>query len=424
MAQNSKITAGYKQTDVGVIPEDWEVENLGELISDMTDYVASGSFESLRNNVSVFDSHNYALYVRLFDLRLGLGHQKQKYIDKKSYKFLSRSNLYGNEILVANIGANVGEAFVMPKTNQPASIAPNMIVVRTNINLLKYDYLFQYMKSDFGQKWLEELIAGSGHPKLNKTDFKQYKILKPSLSEQEKIAETLSDIDSLITKLDQLIQKKKNIKQGAMQELLTGKRRLPGFSGEWEETTLKEITEMSSGGTPSTRIKSYYDGNIMWASIADMTNSMKYISITEKKLTQSGISNSSAKLFPKGTVLYAMYASIGECCIAAAPMATSQAILGIKCLSTIMNEYLYYYLTSMKDYIKTLGQQGTQSNLNKVMVQKFELKLPSIEEQKAIVRMLSNVDDEIEILKKKKHKYQVIKQGMMQQLLTGKIRLI
>jgi len=181
---------------------------------------------------------------------------------------------------------------------------------------------------------------------------------------------------------------------------------------------------MNSGGTPSTKISNYYGGDILWASIADMTDSVKFISSTEKKLTKSGISNSSATPFPKGTVLYAMYASIGECCIAAETMATSQAILGIRCSPLIINEYLYYYLTSIKEYIKTLGQQGTQSNLNKGMVQKFELKLPSADEQKAIVNILSNIDLEIEAVEKEKAKYKNLKQGMMQQLLTGKIRLI
>ena len=118
---------GYKQTELGLIPKDWgEPKSLNEVLSEMTDFVAAGSFESLRENVSVYDSDNYAFYVRLVDIRAGIGHLKQKFVDKISYDFLKRSNLFGDEILIANIGANVGEVFLMPKVNRPATIAPNM----------------------------------------------------------------------------------------------------------------------------------------------------------------------------------------------------------------------------------------------------------------------------------------------------------
>ena len=125
-----ELKESYKQTDFGLIPRDWNFTPLSDLIKEMTDYVASGSFELLRNSVTVSDNYNYALYVRLYDLRLGLGHSSQKYVDKASYTFLSKSNLFGNEVLMANIGANVGETVLMPVLSQPATIAPNMILIR------------------------------------------------------------------------------------------------------------------------------------------------------------------------------------------------------------------------------------------------------------------------------------------------------
>jgi type I restriction enzyme S subunit len=415
-----QIPAGYKQTDVGVIPEDWELGHLGA----ESDLVTKGTTPTSMGKNFTSSGINF-VKVESLDENGCFDKSLFAHIDQSTHTLLRRSQLKENDLLISIAGA-LGRAGIVKSDILPANTNQALSLVRlSKDSSITLSFLYYFVKTPVIKKYIDDVSVQGAQPNLSLKNISDLPIYYPSdIHEQEKIVEILLDIDSLISKLDQLIQKKKNIKQGAMQELLTGKRRLPGFSGEWKVTTLKEITEMSSGGTPSTRINSYYDGNIMWASIADMTNSMKYISSTEKKLTQLGISNSSAKLFPKGTVLYAMYASIGECCIAAAPMASSQAILGIKCLSTIMNEYLYYYLTSMKDYIKTLGQQGTQSNLNKGMVQKFELKLPSIEEQKAIVSILSNVDDEIEILKKKKHKYQDLKQGMMQQLLTGKIRLI
>src|SRR5688572_22557496 len=125
-----------------MVPTDWRVAELGKLADEVTDFVASGSFESLRLGVEVYDEENFALYVRLTDIRKGLGHPEQKYLDEVSYKFLKKSNLYGYEILFANIGANVGEVHLMPKLNKPATIAPNMIVIRANNQFINPIYLY------------------------------------------------------------------------------------------------------------------------------------------------------------------------------------------------------------------------------------------------------------------------------------------
>ena len=210
-----------------------------------------------------------------------------------------------------------------------------------------------------------------------------------------------------------------------MQELLTGKKRLLGFTGEWVEKLLGEITEMNSGGTPSVNVKEYYGNEIPFLSISDMSWQGKYLRKTEKSITYLGLKNSSARIFPCGTILYAMYASIGKCSIAKIELAISQAVLGIKVNKDVLNNiYLYYHLSFIENKAKKIGQQGTQSNLSKEIVEKFKILLPSLQEQKAIAAVLSSMDREIESLEGKKAKYEQIKQGMMQQLLTGKIRLI
>jgi type I restriction enzyme S subunit len=135
-----------------------------------------------------------------------------------------------------------------------------------------------------------------------------------------------------------------------------------------------------------------------------------------------GLENSSAKLFPKGTVLYAMYASIGECGIAAKELATSQAILGIQPGEKLDSVFLYYYLLSVKEKNKLLGQQGTQSNLNAGIVKNIELKLPSIIEQVEIAGILSTYDNEIDELKNKLTNFILQKHYLLNALMTGAIR--
>lgn len=271
------------------------------------------------------------------------------------------------------------------------------------------------------------IITGCTYTTRALTNGKQLSAIElpvPPKPEQKAIAEALSDIDTLIVNLEKLIIKKKAIKQGAMQELLTGKRRLPGFDGEWKVCALEELCDMFSGGTPNSRIGSYYGGDIPWVSISDISVSGKYLINTEKKLTRDGLENSSARLYPAKTLLFAMYASIGKCCIANQSVSSSQAILGIYNFRNVTCQFLYYYLSFNQKTFVEMGQTGTQSNLSKKIVQKIPVFLPELNEQIAIVNILSDMDDELNTLEENLKKYQMIKQGMMSELLTGNIRLV
>ncbi|QNJ97044.1 restriction endonuclease subunit S [Constantimarinum furrinae] len=241
--------------------------------------------------------------------------------------------------------------------------------------------------------------------------------LPPSINEQKAITQVLSDTDALIQALEKKIAKKKLIKKGVMQRLLTPKE-------GWDYVRLGDLSTMNSGGTPLTTNEKYYGGNIVWISISDISEAGKYISNSSKRISEDGLTNSSARLFKSGTVLLAMYASIGKCCIATTEVTTSQAILGINPSNQLINEFLYYYLIFKVEDLISQGQQGTQSNLNKGIVGDYKIHLPQREEQKEIAQILSDMDKEINNLEQKLFKYQLAKQGMMQQLLTGKIRLV
>lgn len=191
----------------------------------------------------------------------------------------------------------------------------------------------------------------------------------------------------------------------------------------WTEQRLGDLATFGSGGTPSSKVPKYYGGGIPWVSIADMTASAKYVRKTAKTLSSDGLAASAAKLYEPNVVLYAMYASLGECAIAVGRVSSSQAILGIQVGAQLDRDFLYYYLSSIKSQIKKIGQQGTQSNLNAGMVRDFRVSLPPLPEQQRISSAVSAVDDLIVALDRMIAKKQAIKQGMMQQLLTGKTRL-
>jgi len=258
-----------------------------------------------------------------------------------------------------------------------------------------------------------------GQSNINAQVLQTYDFSLPPIEEQKKIAATLSVWDSAIEKMEKLIDAKEKSFNSLLKELIY----FPAESERWNIVKLGDVSEMSSGGTPKSSIEKYYNGDVLWVSIADMTEQGMYIKDTAKKLTKLGIENSAAKIYPKGTVLYAMYASIGEVSIAKKEMASSQAILGIQVSDKLVNKYLYYFLVGQKERIKLQGQVGTQSNLNAGMVKNLDIPIPSIKEQNKIIAVLDNGMDELSLLKQQLENYKKQKQGLMQKLLTGQWRV-
>ena len=278
------------------------------------------------------------------------------------------------------------------------------------------------LKNPATHKRLMQMSVYSKVYGLTKSSIASVDVSYPEKPEQKRIVGVLEVWDEYIEKLEQKIALKEQLKKGLMQQLLTGKRRLPEFGDDWKGVRLGDIAKMQSGGTPSSKNDKFYGDDVIWVSIADMTSSGKYLSDSQRKLSKLGYDSSTARIYPANTVLYAMYASIGECVIASVPLSSSQAILGIQPSEKLDYEYLYYYLTSKKDEVKLLGQQGTQSNLNAGIVKDFKLKLPSTEEQKKIATILSKSDEETELLKKQINIIKSQKKYLLKNLITGTIR--
>lgn len=255
--------------------------------------------------------------------------------------------------------------------------------------------------------------------------LKAFKITLPPRPEQCAIAEALSDVDDLIASLDKLIAKKQAVKTAVMQELLSGRRRLPGFEGEWEHTELGAMCEIVSGGTPSTTNPSFWGGDIMWCTPTDITSQNgKYLVDTERRITEAGLDGSSATLLPRGALLLCTRATIGDVKIAASPVATNQGFKSLICRNEVNNEFIYYSLLQNKSRLVELGVGSTFLEVSKHDVASFTLPIPPEQEQRAIATVLSDVDAEITALQARRDKTKAIKQGMMQELLTGRVRLV
>ena len=411
-----------KLTPIGYLPEDWDYCQLRDHLDLLTDYDANGSFADMANNVHTEIGSGYAWYVRATDLEQKTPLSEVRYTDKSSYEFLKKSSLFGGEVLVAKRG-EIGKVYYFEKPqNLRATLAPNLYLLKLKKTIHSH-WLYYFFVSPRGQELLKSINASTSLGAIYKEDVKNLHIPLPNLDEQKRIAEALTAVDNMIATLDEAITKKRQIKEGLMQQLLTGKTRLPGFNEEWRICKLKDIAEMFSGGTPSSKEPRYYGGDIHFLSISDMTSSGKYIYTTEKTITKMGLENSSARVFPAGTLMYAMYASLGKCSISQIETAISQAILGFILSDEIDKMYLYYHFCFIEEQVKNMGQTGTQSNLSKALVEQFTIPVPILSEQKAIADTLSTIDEDIYEIELKREKYLSIKQGMMQELLTGKTRL-
>lgn len=381
------IETRFKDTEVGRIPEDWEVKALGDVLS-----VGNGrDYKHLSfGDIPVYGTGGYMTSVSDY--------------------------LYDGETVCIGRKGTIDE----PQYHTGKIWTVDTLFYTYGFQNVCVKYLFYLFNRIDWKKYNE----ATGVPSLTSKNILAIIAQFPKLSEQIRIATALSNIDALISELGKLIDKKRAIKQGAMQQLLTGKKRLKGFTEAWSKKKLGDVTIMNSGGTPSSKEPKYYNGSIKFLSISDMTFSGKFVKNVEKSITELGLSNSSARLFPAGTLMYAMYASLGKCSITQVETAISQAILGFVLSDKIDRDFLYYHFNFIEPIVKEMGQTGTQSNLSKTMVENFTILLPPIKEQRAIASVLSSMDDEISALEAKKEKYEQIRQGMMQQLLTGKIRLV
>lgn len=302
---------------------------------------------------------------------------------------------------------------------QDGVVDDNVLVLTvTDTSKCWYEFLYYYLQGIPLAKWCNSGLV----PVINTKTVLSQMVFLPPLPEQQKIAAILSTQDKVIELKEKLLAQKQQQKKYLMQQLLTGKIKLANYPNNWHEIKLGEVSSMASGGTPDSKNKAYYGNTYNWISISDISNAGKYIDDSNRKLSQSGFDNCTARLFNPGTVLLAMYASVGKCAIARKTCCTSQAILGITPQKELVNEYLYYVLVNENVRLKSFSQASSQPNINKKIVEDVLIKLPSLSEQKAIVEILSTADREIDLIQKFIEAEKQKKKALMQLLITGKVR--
>lgn len=328
------------------------------------------------------------------------------------------------ELVFARTGASVGKSYLYDPADGELIYAGFLINVAPDPALLNPKYLSLIAQTKEYWDWIARTSVRSGQPGVNGREYATLPVPVPDIAVQDAIAGVMTDVDNLIAKLERLCSKKEEIKQGMMQQLLTGRTRLPGFDRPWSESSIGELAWIVSGGTPKSSVSNYWDGGVAWCTPTDITRQKgRFLRTTERTISQEGLEHSAAQLLPVGSLLLCTRATIGEVKIATQPIATNQGFKSLVPRTRVSGEYLYYKILTLKDDLAAKGTGSTFLEVSKRDVAALTFEMPDHDEQIAIASVLSDADDELIFLQKRLEKVKAIKQGMMQELLTGRTRL-
>ncbi|MBC7618916.1 MAG: restriction endonuclease subunit S [Candidatus Saccharibacteria bacterium] len=396
-----ELRAGYKQTEVGVIPIDWSVREFYDITEVITCGVAATptyvsesigfpflSAQNVRNGRVVWDKH--------------------KYIGRDLFQQITRHNkpLQG-DILYTRVGAGIGEAGIV-ESEVPFGIYVSLTLIKIDKKQVVNGFILNLLNSPKYRLIAKGgQFAGGGVQNLNVDVVRKFLIPVPPISEQHAIATALSDVDALLAKIDQLIAKKRDLKQAAMQQFLTGQSRLPGFSGKWEVRRLGDVATANKGSQlPNS--ESAASGNY-----EHLNGGVEPSSYTAK----ANAPGESIAISEGGNSCgFVQYMKDPYWC-------------GGHCYSVIPrgvgNAYLYHALKGRQSEIMGLRVGSGLPNIQKSALLNFVVSFPTDKfEQTAIAIVLTDMDAELAALEARRDKTRALKQGMMQALLTGRIRLV
>jgi len=399
MTQTGTIPTGYKKTEIGIIPEDWDVKTLVEV----TENVKVG----LATSVTKYYRNKGIPIIRNLNIKDGFFEDRDMlYLDEDFAKANLSKSAKGLDVLTVHTGANLGLTCVLPKRYDKCQTFTTLITTPKKSIIDSY-YLCYHMGSFFGKKEMNKLEVGGGKGNLNTADLKKYRIFFPSnIKEQKAIARVLSDTDALIESLEKLIAKKKDIKQGTMQQLLTGKKRLPGFSGEWKTKELGTLLKYEQPTKYIVKNTEYNNINL----IPVLTAGKSFI---------LGYTNEDYGIYIDIPVIIFDDFTTESKYVTFPFKVKSSAMKILKSRDINVNLRFIYEKMQTIDFLLRDHKRYWISEY-----QNIKMNIPGFEEQTAIANILSDMDTEIEKMEQKKDKYISLKQGMMQQLLTGKIRLV
>ncbi len=410
------VATTYKQTDIGNIPNDWEVKILGELakVTKLAGFEYSLHFNSYNDGGEIIVIRGTNITHSELDL------SDIKTIPISTSNKLLRSKLYKNDLVFAYVGT-IGPVYLVEE-NDRFHLGPNTskITVKKDLNS---NYLFHYFKSSLLRNEMNDNISIGAQPSLSMSKIRSFRIITPPLHEQQLIAQALSNTNALITNLQQLIAKKQQIKQGAMQQLLKPKE-------GWEVKPFKDLCWFQEG--PGLRNWQFTKKGIKVINVTNLENGILNLERTNRHISLDEFHSmyEHFEIDENDIVIASSGNSYGKVALVRKqdlPLVMNTSVIRFKPTKDLDYNYLWTFLKSneFKNQIDLLITGGAQPNFGPAHLNKISISIPPTkEEQTQIATILSDMDNEINALETKLLKYKNIKQGMMQNLLTGKIRLV
>jgi len=416
-----ELKPGYKQTEVGVIPEDWQVDTIKN-----TATVRTGPFGSSLHEHDYVSNGTPIITVEHLGER-GVVHSKIPMVAETDRKRLQAYSLEANDIVFSRVGS-VDRNSLINQAEAGWLFSGRLLRIRPNSKRIFSPYLSHYFHDEAFKQRVRSVAVGQTMPSLNTQIVNGLHIALSPLPEQRAIAAALSDTDALLSRLERLLAKKRDIKQAVMQQLLTGKQRLPGFRGEWTDCLLGDLGTFKKGkGVKKDDVVSDGLPCIRYGEI--YTRHHNYIKEFHSHIPRS-IADSSQRL-KKGDLLFTgsgeTSEDIGKC---VSFMGDEEAYAGgdIVLFSPVKQNSLYLgYLMNqpgINAQKSKKGQGDAVVHISAGSLAQLQICLPPLSEQTAIAAVLSDMDAEIDALQQRRDKIRAVKQGMMQELLTGRTRLI
>lgn len=410
-----------------MVPNGWEEKSLTEAGMTVTD----GDRGKEYPNSSELYEEGYCLFLSAKNVtKKGFLFEETQFISKDKHEKLRKGTVKRGDIILTTRGT-VGQTALYDESIKYDVIRINsgMATIGCNKSEVLSTFFYAYTNSSLFKRQIESFTFGSAQPQLTLKIIKSLKVPIPPLPEQQKIAQILTTWDKAIDTTARLIDNSKQQKKALMQQLLTGKKRLlddegKRFEGEWKESKIGDFGEIYSGGTPSTTKSTYWDGDIDWITPTDITKQDKrYINCSKRRITKEGLKNSSAKLVPAGSLLVCTRATIGAMAITSHSMCTNQGFKNIVPNDDYDIEFIYYLLSFNPNQLIRRASGSTFLELSKSEFEAIKFKTPQLKEQQKIAAVLTNADEEIELLEQQLADLQQEKKALMQVLLTGKKRV-
>lgn len=410
------------------VPEGWQLDTLGELSEVITKGTTPKTY-----GMNYTPSGIPFLRVENISALGKITAHTAKLISRETHNSLKRSQIRPGDILFSIAGA-LGRVALVPESLQEANINQAVAVVRLRQDSCLGSYLAHALRGDAVQTQVGLHKAALAQANLNLKQVAAIEVLLPPIWEQRKIAAILSSVDEAIEKTQAVIDQVQVVKKGLMQELLT--RGLPGrhekfkqteigeLPAEWEVVQLGQVARITSGGTPDRSNPDYWGGSIPWVK----TGEIKRCAIrgTSEHITDLGLNNSAAKIFPQGTVLMAMYGqgqTRGRVGWLEVPACTNQACAAIEPDPKISRRFVYHFLDHHYEAIRTIGNEGSQKNLNISLIKSISIPIMHHDEQRQIAALADAHDVRITAESMLLSGLQALKQSLMSNLLTGQIRV-